>query len=276
MATEKVTKLNQDLAAIDKKIEVRRTRSSGEKPIVVLDPSYPTEGLRIYSSTDSEIFNFDVQNGYLHLKGTNSSGNNIETGSITTGINGGGASLQLNAEDGTNTIRLSGQDGTIYGANADLAENFACTQGYDAEPGEGLGIIKDPIEPGDVLVISDDGTLVKCEGEYDTRVAGVVSGAKEYKPAIILDEFDVPGTEDNYYGKGIFPVALAGKVYCKVTGKIKAGDLLVTSTMKGVAMRADPENHEKWSGTIIGKALGSSTRTSIGSYSLIPILVMLG
>ena len=70
MATEYITRLNQVVAAINKKTEVKRTRSSGEKSVVVMDPSYPTAGLRINTSTGSKIFDFDVQNGLLELWGT--------------------------------------------------------------------------------------------------------------------------------------------------------------------------------------------------------------
>ena len=272
MATEYMTRLNHDVAAIDKKIEVRRTRSSGEKSIVVLDPSYPTEGLRINNSTGSKIFDFDVHNGSLELWGTDGNSVNKQTGTIRTGINGGGASISLADEDGTGTIKIRGGSGTIWAANADLAENFACSQEYNTSQDQGYGTITDPIEPGDVLVISDDGTLVKCEEKYDTRVAGVVSGAKDFKPAIILDSFDLPGTKENSPGVGVFPVALVGKVFCKVFGEVKTGDLLVTSSKKGLAMRADPKAREKWSGAILGKALDSSTSGS----RLIPVLVMLG
>jgi len=274
MATEKVTRLNQDVVAIDKKIEVKRTRSSGEKSIVVLDPSYPTEGLRINNSTGSKIFDFDVHNGFLELWGTDGNGANIQTGTIKTGINGGGASIHLDDEDGASTIRINGGDGTIWAANADLAENFACSQDYNTSQDEGYGTITDPIEPGDVLVVSGDGTLVKCEEKYDTRVAGVVSGLKDFKPAIILDEFDLPGAKENSPGTGKFPVALAGKVFCKIYGEVKAGDLLVTSGKKGYAMRADPKCREMWSGAILGKALDSVSTTSVSKF--VPILVMLG
>jgi hypothetical protein len=260
------------VVAIDKKIEVKRTRSSGEKSIVVLDPSYPTEGLRIYNSTESKIFDFDVHNGRLALWGTDGNYVNKQTGTIKTGINGGGALISLNDETGTNTIRINGGDGTVWAANADLAENFACSQEYNSSPDEGYGTITDPIEPGDVLVISEDGTLVKCEEKYDTRVAGVVSGAKDFKPAIILDSFEITGSKENSPGVGVFPVALAGKVFCRVCGEVRTGDLLVTSSKKGHAMRADPKARERWSGAILGKALGSAKSGS----NLIPVLVMLG
>ncbi len=41
-------------------------------------------------------------------------------------------------------------------------------------------------EPGTVLVINSNGKLAASSEAYDTRVAGVVSGAGEFKPALVL------------------------------------------------------------------------------------------
>jgi hypothetical protein len=85
-------------------------------------------------------------------------------------------------------------------------------------------------------------------GAYDTAVAGVVSA----QPGILLGE----------RGKGKVAVAQSGRVRVKVDatfGSIKPGDLLVTSSTLGYAMRSNPvlvgntEMHRP--GTIVGKAL---------------------
>jgi hypothetical protein len=68
------------------------------------------------------------------------------------------------------------------------------------------------------------------------------------------------------------PVALLGKVYCKVDagyGSIDVGDLLTTSSTPGHAMKAD--DPVKAFGTVIGKALTQFT----GGTGLIPILITL-
>jgi hypothetical protein len=68
------------------------------------------------------------------------------------------------------------------------------------------------------------------------------------------------------------PVALVGKVYCKVDaqyGPIEVGDLLTTSCTPGHAMKAsDPL---KAFGSVIGKAL----RPLEEGQGLIPILIAL-
>ena len=99
---------------------------------------------------------------------------------------------------------------------------------------------------------------------YDKRVAGVVSGAGGYRPGLILDR--QPGQQ------GRAPLALLGKVYCKVDagyGPIEVGDLLTTSPIRGHAMKAD--DPVKAFGAVIGKAL----KRFSGGTGLIPILIAL-
>ena len=136
-------------------------------------------------------------------------------------------------------------------ANADCAEDFDIA---DA----------DLIEPGTVMVLGDEGALHQSHQPYDKRVAGVVSGAGEYKPGIVLDKQQSERKRQ--------PIALLGKVYCKVDahyGAIDVGDLLTTSPTPGHAMKtSDPL---KAFGAVIGKAL----RPWTSGQGLIPILIAL-
>lgn len=91
------------------------------------------------------------------------------------------------------------------------------------------------IGPGTVVIITSEG-MIPCSIENDTRLAGIIST----EPAVKM------GNEV----KGQY-VALAGSVPCYVTGQIKAGDLLTTSSVPGHAQRAD----EVVPGSIVGKAL---------------------
>jgi hypothetical protein len=120
------------------------------------------------------------------------------------------------------------------------------------------------IEPGTVMVIEDVGNLRPCDQPYDKRAAGVVSGAGHFRPGLLLGQTPRLGT--------CSPVALVGKVYCKVDAElspIEIGDLLTTSSISGHAMKAtDPG---KAFGAVIGKALG---RLEAGQ-GLLPILVAL-
>jgi hypothetical protein len=141
--------------------------------------------------------------------------------------------------------------GDIQLTNADCAEHFDI----------GAGVT---VEPGTVMVVGEDGALFPSQHAYDKRVAGVVSGAGNYKPGIVLDKQESGNTRK--------PIALLGKVYCKVDsqyGAIEVGDLLTTSSTTGHAMKAaDPH---KAFGTVIGKAL----RPLAEGQGLIPILIAL-
>jgi hypothetical protein len=66
------------------------------------------------------------------------------------------------------------------------------------------------------------------------------------------------------------PVAIAGQVYVRITtesGPIRVGDLLVSSSTPGVAMRAaDPA---RASGATLGKALQSFSSPGEGSIRML-------
>jgi hypothetical protein len=145
--------------------------------------------------------------------------------------------------------------GDIRLLNADCAEDFDVV---DSD-------LKN-VEPGTVMVLTENGSLQSSYEEYDKKVAGIVSGASGYKPAIILDRQNQNNNDRR------LPIALMGKVYCKVDARhssIEIGDLLTTSSTKGYAMKAkDPM---RAFGAVVGKALGS-IKEGIG---MIPVLVTL-
>ncbi|WP_026103595.1 hypothetical protein [Pseudanabaena sp. PCC 6802] len=141
--------------------------------------------------------------------------------------------------------------GDIKLINADCAEDFDIADLEKAEPGT-------------VMVIDSEGALRSSDRPYDKRVAGVISGAGNYKPGLILDKQE--SSNDR------MPIALMGKVYCKVDasyGAIEIGDLLTTSPTLGHGMKAD--DPLKSFGAVIGKAL----RPLDEGQGLIPILIAL-
>lgn len=110
--------------------------------------------------------------------------------------------------------------------------------------------------------------------EYDKKVAGIVSGAGGYKPALDLTRQDQEQQEqlEKKKNKDRLPIALMGNVYCKVDARhssIEIGDLLTTSSTKGYAMKV--EGPMKAFGSVIGKAL-DSIKDGLG---MIPVLVAL-
>ncbi len=122
----------------------------------------------------------------------------------------------------------------------------------------------DAVEPGTVMALDENGVLRPSYKSYDRKVAGVISGAGDFRPGLILDR--------QSSSEGRLPLALVGKVCCKVDaayGPIEVGDLLTTSPTRGHAMKAsDPAQAF---GAVIGKAL----RPLESGCGLIPILVAL-
>jgi hypothetical protein len=158
---------------------------------------------------------------------------------------GGGGSLNIS---GNLTVQ-----GDVFLPGADCAEQF------DVATTAAL-------LPGSVVVFDELGALRECVTAYDKKVAGVVSGAGDYRPSIILDQ-------DETKRERRAPVALIGKVFCNVDadigGSIGVGDLLTTSETPGHAMRAvDPA---RAFGAVLGKAL----RPLKNGRGQIPILVAL-
>jgi hypothetical protein len=133
-----------------------------------------------------------------------------------------------------------------------------CAEDFDIEDGEKKA------DPGTVLIIGASGKLAVSDREYDPRVAGVVSGAGDFHPAIVLNRVDSEQQRR--------PIALIGKTFCKVDATlspISPGDLLTSASTPGHAMKVlDRANAV---GTILGKALAGLER----GCGLIPIFVSL-
>ena len=202
------------------------------------------QGMSVFSNNDVAIFaqgaTFSgVFNGALVVnKGPNPSDPSIQPSNINGSIVINDGNLFLNKGD-------------IILAGADCVEDFGVCELRQ-------------VEPGTVMVLDREGELCECSAAYDKRVAGVISGAGSYKPGLVLDR--------HLGEEGRVPLALVGKVYCKVDaeyGQIEIGDLLTTSPTAGHAMRAaDPANAF---GAVIGKAL----RPLRAGRGLVPILVAL-
>jgi hypothetical protein len=109
---------------------------------------------------------------------------------------------------------------------ADLAESYAADYPYD---------------PGTVLVFGGEAEVTISSKPLDPAVSGVVST----DPAHLMNAFQI--------GQHIVDVALVGRVPCRVVGKIRKGDRLVTSEIPGVATRMDQA--VSIPGILIGKAL---------------------
>ena len=148
-------------------------------------------------------------------------------------------------------ITIDGEKGDILLENADLAEDFTIAE-------------KPVAEPGMVMALSDDGLLRPATQAYDKRVVGVISGAGEFRPALVLDR--------QLNAKNRQPIAMVGKAYCRVTAEpapIETGDLLTSSDLSGHAMKATDSSRAF--GTVVGKVL-EPLESGVG---IVPVLVAL-
>ncbi len=174
-----------------------------------------------------------------------------ETGNVHLGGSGHDGDLFLQNKADETTIHLDGEAGAIHVPNADCAEDFPLADGAQ-------------LEAGDVVVFDDATALRRSERPYDKRLAGVISGAGDTRPGIVLGS--------GRHREPRLPVALVGKVTCKVDarfGAVAVGDLLTSSPHPGHAKKAD--DPRRAFGAVLGKAL----RPLTDGDGLIPVLVAL-
>jgi hypothetical protein len=193
---------------------------------------------------------------------TNGTGNGILINHTGVGVSTlTNHNLAIFQASGSNVARIdkTGQGlfngGAVLGG-ADVAEMF------DVEGA------RESYEPGDVLVISEatDRTVEKSSSASSTKVVGVYAT----KPGVTLTEKGIDENLDQLVPMGVIGV-IPTKV-CNENGIIKRGDLLVTSSKAGHAMKAISVKGDGVfpSGVIIGKALENF---ETGESGLIKVLV---
>jgi cytoskeletal protein CcmA (bactofilin family) len=132
------------------------------------------------------------------------------------------------------------------------ANNGYATGGADFAESFAVAGDKAMYEPGDVLVIDPSATrrLTRSSQMYSTLVAGVYST----RPGVMASPYEM---DDDNLAKEV-PLAVVGVVPCKVSaenGPIAIGDLLVTASLPGYAMKGS--DRSRMMGSVIGKALQS-------------------
>lgn len=184
-----------------------------------------SSGIGVFSVTSSSDANMVVVN--------KAAGDLIKAFS---GATGGDLVFQVNNAGTVFCADEMSSKSLLIRGGADLAEPFPVSE--DRVP-SGAVMVIDPAHPGRLKLSSE---------AYDSKVAGIVSGAGGVLPGIVLTQTDVLADGRN--------VALSGRVYALVDADqapVQPGDLLTTSTTPGHAMKAaDPVRR---SGAIIGKAM---------------------
>ena len=179
----------------------------------------------------NDTHQFKTQNGISDAPITCSA---IQTLSLTTGGNTTNGTIT-----GRWTLTGSSPNESRLQAtySADLAEYYEGDKEY---------------EVGTVLVFGGDKEVTVTGKLADNRVAGVVSNTAAF---VMYDA--CPGHKNL--------VALQGRVPCKVVGKIRKGDMLVTSKIFGVAVAAGEDVKV---GTVVGKALVDYDSDHIGTIEI--------
>lgn len=229
---------------------VIKVKAGGEPSVT--GPSYAVEGFSPHGYSgvlgrggENGVFGMADQKRGSGVYGRNDEGNGV-AGHSDRGVGVKGSGRVAGRFEGdvevTGDLRLT---------NADCAEE------WDIAPAQ-------QALPGSVMVLDDEGRLEVCTSGYDRKVVGVLSGAGQYRPAIVLDRQGDTTDRRN--------LAVLGKVYCMADasyGPISVGDLLTSSPTPAHAMRSG--DRERSFGSVIGKALGPLP----DGNGLIPILVAL-
>ena len=170
----------------------------------------------------------------------NQSGDSV----ATVGVDADGGFLRLQDHSDETVVLIAAESGggggfiAVSGARVhDVAEVFDLDTREDVVPGTVMSV--------DAL---GGGGLRPSATAYDRKVVGVISGAGDFRHAMLIGS-----REDGSYD---LPVALSGQVYVRVSvenGPISPGDLLVSSSSGGVAMAATET--ERSFGAVLGKAM---------------------
>lgn len=224
------------------------------------------------------IMDVNGSGGVLHINDI------IEDPMLVLSVDDDGGNLEVHGALGETVVQLGAdEDGglvTVRNLSGDVAVILAAD-----EDGEGLiqvngSRIHDYAEvfelstrqgvlPGTVMSADggNAGSTLPSNGAYDPKVVGVVSGAGGLKSAMAIGSRE-DGTKD-------LPIALMGQVYVRAVtenGLIQPGDLLVASSVRGVAMRASDASRS--SGAIIGKAMEPFAASDTRVEGLVRMLVL--
>ncbi len=220
--------------------------------------------LRLYNHYDQITLFMDGQNigsgGFFTLR--DSLGNNrVNLVAMENGDQGG----SVKVFDQLNNLRIE-LDGDYNGVGRVITDELEIKGGADFAEHFEISNSKENIRAGMAVSIdpNHEGRLRISEEAYDTKVAGILSGANGISSGVIM-------YQNGSLADGQYPIALTGRVYALVNnenGPISPGDLLTTSSQPGTLMRAT--KRKKMRGAIVGKAL-----THVDEHGFVLVLVNL-
>ena len=199
--------------------------------------SHHVNNAGVYGTNDANGFGVaGLSNGGIGVQGDSAS----PTGFGGRFVNsGGGKALRVEGVGSIAVVEITG--GSDFSENFDISsEDQTSSKALLAEIRPGLLVSIDAKNPGKLAI---------SQRAYDRLAAGIISGAGDIKPGIVMGQ-------EGSIANGTHPVALTGRVYCWADasyGAIKPGDLLTTSRTPGHAMKVT--NHAKSQGAVIGKAM---------------------
>lgn len=210
----------------------------GSESRVGIGTATPTTKLEVSGTTTSTAFAGPLTG--------NVTGNITSSGanSMTTLTMGGTLTSKAILPDATTSYDIGSSSkkyNTVY-AKATSAQYADLAEVYETDA---------EYEVGTVVVFGGDKEVTISTEGNDPRVAGVISE----KPAYLMNSESA--------GQ---PVALMGKVPCKVVGHIVKGDMLSTDpSNNGVAKKT----HDPQVGEVIGKALENYDSDEIGTINIV-------
>ena len=220
----------------------------GSEARVGIGTTTPSTKLQVSGTTTSTAFSGPLTGnvtgdvtGNISGSGTSSLGTVTLGGTLTTKaiLPDTDASYDIGSTSKTyNTIHAKATSAEY----ADLAENYIADGNY-------------PV--GSVVIFGGHRDVTVSTTKHDTRIAGVISE----NPAYLMNADEQTSASGDY----VLPVALQGKVKCRVQGTIRKGDMLVSGEGKGVAMSMqDPKV-----GSVIGKALEDYDNPLTGTINIV-------
>jgi hypothetical protein len=187
-----------------------------------------------------------ISNGTSNVKVLSSGGN------VSVSVGGSGivtfaaAGILNNMGNGVGNIgNATAQFNTVFAKAtsaqyADVAEKYLADQSYAS---------------GTIVEIGGAAEVTTTTAFASTKIAGVVST----DPAFIMNS----GAQ----GEHVVTVALLGRVPCLITGQIRRGDLLCSSTIAGHAASLPADQYQP--GAVIGKALQDHLEDGTGCIEIL-------